>query len=407
MPTLQSMPSTPAVDVQIEKLVYGGEGLARVDGQVILIPFVLPGELVQTHPQQVKTGLLRGTSPTILTPSPERVTPQCEYFGGCGGCQYQHAGYEFQVRQKEEILLETLRRLAGLSFDGQLRSISGEPWGYRNRIQLHFDGRRSGFHRPGSRDLYPIDHCHIAAPPLVEAISRFSRAVHAPQWPKFLRTLELFTNGNELQLTVIDSGQPVAARFFEWCGTLLPNVAPGAIEHQAAGYTFRISRGSFFQVNRFLIDALVEETLADLSGNYAVDLYAGVGLFSLPLAKRFTRVDAIERGGPAYRDLEWNTSQSATNVRSVKGSAEEFLATLEETPAAIIADPPRAGIGKEATEHLLRLRPPRLVVVSCDPATLSRDLKKLLAAYEVSQLTLVDLFPQTYHFEAIMHLNLK
>jgi 23S rRNA (uracil1939-C5)-methyltransferase len=407
MPALPSTSLPATVDVEIEKLVYGGEGLGRVDGQVILIPFVLPDELVQTQAQRVKTGLLRGAAPTILKPAPERVPPPCQYFGGCGGCQYQHAGYNFQLRQKRAILLETLERLAGLSFTGDIHSISAEPWGYRNRIQLHFDGRRSGFHRLGSHDLFPIDHCHITAPRLVEAIRVFAEAVRAPQWPRFLHTLELFTNGRELQLTVTDSGQPVAARFFEWCGTLLPDIAPAALEYSAAGFNFRISRGSFFQVNRFLINKLVEEALLDLNGHYALDLYAGVGLFSLPLARHFTRVDAIERGGPAYRDLNWNSAQFAANVRSIKGSAEEFLRDLEETPALVIADPPRAGIGKEATEHLLRLRPPHLVIVSCDPTTLSRDLKKLLAAYDITRLTLVDLFPQTYHFETVAHLQLK
>lgn len=399
--------AAPPIDVQVEKLVYGGEGLARLDGQVVLMPFVLPGEVVQTRTQRVKTGLLRGGAPTVLTPSPERVVPVCEYFGGCGGCQYQHAAYEFQLVQKQAILRETLQRLAGISFENPVNVISGEPWAYRNRIQLHFDGRSAGFHRSGSHELFPIDHCHISAPALVSAIAKFARAVHAPQWPKFLRALEIFTNGNELQLTVIDSGQPVAARFFEWCRTLLPDVVPGEIQYDAAGFNFRISRGSFFQVNRFLIENLVDEALLESQGEYAADLYAGVGLFSLPLADRFKRVDAIERGGPAYRDLEWNAAQAAKNVRPVKGSAEEFLADLQTAPEFVLADPPRAGLGKEATESILRLRPGRLVLVSCDPATLSRDLKKLLTAYDISRLTLVDLFPQTYHFETVVHLNLK
>jgi 23S rRNA (uracil1939-C5)-methyltransferase len=231
-----------------------------------------------------------------------------------------------------------------------------------------------------------------------------SSAVKAPQWPRFLRSLELFSNERDLQITVGDATRPVAARFFEWCASFLPSLAPGAIDYEAAGFIFRISRGAFFQVNRFLVDALVEETLLDRSGSSAVDLYAGVGLFSLPLSRRFSEVRAVERGGAAFRDLEWN-SRSTPNLQAYKGSAEEFLRGLEQPPDLIVADPPRAGLGPEAVAELLRLKPPQLTIVSCDPATLSRDLKALLPTFEIERVTLIDLFPQTFHFETIVHLR--
>lgn len=393
------------IDVQIEKLVYGGEGLGRVDGQVLLAPFVLPGETARVTPTRVKAGLLRGVNPQIVSSVAERVTPVCEYFGICGGCQYQHASYEFQLQQKEAILRETLQRFAGFNFDRKITTIAAEPWNYRNRVQLHFKDGASGFHKPGSHDLCSIDRCYISAPVLVDAIRRISQAVREPQWPKFLRSIELFTNGQELQLTVTDSSRPVAARFFEWCSTFLPDTAPGSIDYEADGRRFRISRGSFFQVNRFLIDALAQEALGDAQGTYAVDLYAGVGLFSVPLSERFQRVEAVERGGPAHRDLEWNAR--GCSIRTVKGAAEDFLRNLSESPDFILADPPRAGLTDATTAELLRILPPQLTVVSCDPATFSRDLKKLLSAYEVRKIALVDLFPQTYHFETVVHLTRK
>jgi 23S rRNA (uracil1939-C5)-methyltransferase len=393
-------------EVSIEKWVYGGDGLARVDGQVILVPFVLPGEKVNVSIRRIKNGLLRGADLEVLEPAPSRVIPPCQYFARCGGCHYQHAPYETQLAGKVAILKETLRRLGGIEFGNDVPVISGDPWSYRNRVQLHFENGQSGFHRAGSHQICPIDHCPISSPLLSEAIGKLSTAVKAPQWPRFLRSLELFSNDRELQITVGDTTRPVAARFFEWCATFLPSLAPGAIDYEASGFTFRISRGSFFQVNRFLVDALVEEALLNASGKSAVDLYAGVGLFSLPLALRFERVHAVERGGPAFRDLEWN-AQRTPNLAFHKGSAEEFLRTMQETPELIVADPPRTGLGSEVSAELLRLRPPQLTIVSCDPATLSRDLKTLLQAFEIQRIALIDLFPQTFHFETIVHLRRK
>jgi len=398
------MPST----VTIEKLVYGGEGLTHIDGQVLLAPFVLPGERVAVEVVKAKKGILRGSSPEVLESSQNRVVPRCEYFGTCGGCQYQHADYSYQLAQKTEILRETLRRLGGIAYEEEIPTVSADPWFYRNRIQLHFKDRESGFHRQGSHDLCAIQRCYISAPILVEAIGRIQGAVKRPEWPNFLQSLELFTNGDELQLNVLESARPVAARFFEWCRTFLPALAPGAIDYEAAGSRFRISGGSFFQVNRFLIDALVEEVVSDSGGAYAVDLYAGVGLFSMALARKFNRVDAVERGLSAFRDLEFNVKQSEGEIRANRVSAEEYIGRqTDAVPDLLVVDPPRTGLGTETTDSILQARPARLTVVSCDPATLARDSRRLLSDYRIRRLALVDLFPQTYHFETIMHLERK
>lgn len=393
------------IRVRIEKLVYGGEGLARLNGQVILVPYALPGEEVAVQTRRVKSGLLRGTKVNVVEPSPGRVQPVCEYFGNCGGCHYQHSSYNLQLEAKAGILRETLRRIGSVHFEDEIRTVAAEPWGYRNRIQLHFSGDIVGFHRAGSHEVYGIEHCYIASPLLNEAITKISAAVRQSQWPRFLRSVDIFTNEKDLQLTIVDTTRPIASRFFDWCATFLPNFAPGAIDYTAAGHTFRISRGAFFQVNRFLIDRLVEETLGKLSGVSATDLYAGAGLFTLPLRSRFETVSAIERGGPAYRDLEWNTRNQG-RIDVAKSTAENYLELLQQAPELIVADPPRAGLGTKVTAELLRLKPARLVLVSCDPATLARDLKALLAGYRLDSLTLLDLFPQTYHFETVAHLSI-
>ena len=393
--------------VQVEKLVYGGDALARLNGQVVLMPFVLPGEQVRIEPRRAKGDLLRAGNIEVLQASSHRVKPGCEYFGSCGGCQYQHAGYDYQLEQKRAILRETLRRIGGVTFEGEIQAISADPWQYRNRIQLHFDGDAVGFRFADSHTVCSITHCPISSPKINQIIDSLVAAVKKPEWPSFLRSLEVFTDETAVQLYVVESNRPVAVRFFQWMTDIIPGCVTGALNYEAAGHPYRISRGSFFQVNRFLIDALVNETLRDFHGNSAVDLYAGVGLFTRPLADRFQHVEAVERGSPAYRDLEWNTADRQERVSAVKADAEAYLRQCQTKPDLIIADPPRAGLGRDAVQQLVRIAAPRITVVSCDPATLARDLKALLEAYVVDRLTLIDLFPQTFHFETVVHLSAK
>lgn len=391
--------------IEIEKLVYGGDGLSRVDGQVVLTPFVLPQEKVTVETSRIKNGLLRGTATRIENPSPHRITPRCPYFGACGGCQYQHSDYEYQLEQKRLILLENLQRLGGFTFEGEVNVLKADPWFYRNRIQLHFKDGKSGYNRQGSNQVVPVSDCFIASPLLVEAIKKISVLAQKSQWPSFVKSLELFSNETELQINVLDTTRPVASRFFEWLKGELP-IVPSSIAYKAAGYDFRISHGAFFQVNRFLIEQLVEEVIGTASGESAIDLYAGVGLFTLPLARKFARVYSVERSGPAIRDLEFNARQAGVeNIDSEHAASEEFLRKINSTPSFIVADPPRSGLGKEATAELIRIKPKNLTIVSCDPATLARDLKQLRTAFQIKRLTLVDLFPQTYHLETVVHLE--
>ncbi len=406
MPSKGSVPFP--ITVAVEKLVYGGDGLARVDGQVALVPFVIPGERVSTQARADKGRILRGALPTILQAAESRVVPRCEYFTSCGGCHYQHIEYTAELDQKRLILLETLRRLGNVDYTGEIKVIHGDPWQYRNRIQLHFESGQVGFWRMQSHAIRPITHCEISSPRLNEVIRLVDTMMTRPEWPRFLTSLEVFTNEDQVQLHVVESSRPVAARFFEWCRTIIPTLVPDAILYKAGGYEFQISRGTFFQVNRFLVDALMSEVVAeDVSGNHAVDLYAGAGLFSLPLANRFKAVDAIERGTFAYRDLEANASSLSGLVRTHRQSSEEFLRTLRTAPDLVVADPPRAGLGTDLAAELMRLQPERLTIVSCDPATLARDLRIFESLYRIKRISLIDLFPQTFHFETVAHLGRK
>lgn len=380
----------------IEKLVYGGEGLARLDGRVVFTPYVLPGETVLAEVARAKNDLLRGRLLEIVEPAPSRVTAACPYFYRCGGCNYQHAAYAFQLEQKRAILREVLSRIGKIEFEEEIEIVSADPWHYRNRVQLHIHGGHAGYFEAGSHRLCAIDQCPIASPKLNDAIvllqSELARA------PAFTANIELFSNDSSIQLTLQDRVPGSVRAALQQIG------APDPVEY--AG--FRVSRNSFFQVNRFLIDQLVDVVAGDLAGDSAIDLYAGVGLFSLRLAKKFQLVTAVESGWSAFRDLEFNVERAGAAVTPQHKTTEEFLASLEGPPAAIVADPPRTGLGKLVVSELARLRPARLVVVSCDPATLARDLHALLAAgYRMEHITLVDLFPQTYHIETVAKLKLK
>jgi 23S rRNA (uracil1939-C5)-methyltransferase len=391
-------------ELTVEKLVYGGDGLGRLDGRVVFAPFVLPGERIRAKAEQEKPGLVRARMLEVLDAAPDRVTPPCPVFGICGGCHYQHAPYEFQLEAKRRILREELRRLGKIEAPEEIATVAGEAFRYRNRVQLHVEQTRLGYREARSHKLVPVSGCPVASPKIEEAIGALHRMARDSRWPRFIRALEIFTDERHVQINVLETERPVARRFFEWCAAEIEGVVEGALDYRGE---FRVSSNSFFQVNRFLIDRLVEMAIGNAAGDTAVDLYAGVGLMSLPLARRFREVTAIESGAGAVRDLWFNAERAGLrNITGLQQTAEEHLARIERTPDFVVADPPRAGLGKSVVKRLSELKPPHLIVVACDPATLARDLAGLMAAgYRVERMTLVDLFPQTYHLETVVELR--
>lgn len=376
----------------IEKLVYGGEGLARLDGKVVFVPFVLPGEVLRAEIDRAKKDLWRGHVIEVLEPSPARISPVCPYFGRCGGCHYQHMDYGVQLEQKREILREVLQRVGKIEFAGEIEVISAEPWQYRNRVQLHIQSGEVGYFSQGSRELCAIDHCPIASPKLNETIAKIDAGIS--DTGRADTALELFTNETEVQVNVVARVPRAALTTLASLGVTTPIQYSG----------FQVSRNSFFQVNRFLLDRLVACAIGDAKGGWALDLYAGVGLFSAKLAERFGKVTAVESGGSSFRDLEHNFAHRFEQG-AVKADVEDYLVALEETPDFILADPPRGGLGKKVVRELARIRAPRLTIVSCDPATLARDLAGLIAErYQIEKITLVDLFAQTFHLETVVEL---
>ncbi|MEO8049818.1 MAG: class I SAM-dependent RNA methyltransferase [Acidobacteriota bacterium] len=394
------MANSAANSVVIEKWVYGGEALARLsgasesDGRVVLVPFVLPGEAVRL---EVDEGI-HASLAEVLTPSAERVAPPCLLFTSCGGCHYQHAPYAFQLARKVEILREQLRRVGKIEYTADIDTISGPPLGYRNRGQFHIANGAIGYLAARSHTLVPITaECPISSPRLNQALAEMRDRLGDPRFPRFVQALEIFTNETEIQVNALETDRPVARSFYDWCGSTV------AVDYATSFGAFRVSPRSFFQVNRFLIEPLVDAALHGAEGTTALDLYSGVGLFALPLARRFKHVIAVESGVTAARDLEVNAARGEVRLQVERARVEDFLRTFADTPDFVLADPPRAGLGKPVVKELERLAPPRITIVSCDPATLARDLA-LLSSYRIERLTLIDLFPQTYHLETIAQL---
>lgn len=399
------------IDIEIEKLVYGGEGLARADGRTVLVPFTLPGEKLTADIVREKGRLVRARPSAFSEQSPERVEPKCAVFGTCGGCNYQHIPYERQLDYKEAILRETLARIGKIEWSGTIDRIASEPWGYRNRTQLRVarNGPRVevGFLEAGSHTLVPTDACPINSPKLNQAQAALQLMAGERRFPNFLREIEFFTNESEVQLNVVSSERPLAKDFFEWAAEHIEGLLPGAhIDYPCKDDVFRVGSRSFFQVNRFLTDSLAASALEGATGESALDLYCGVGLVTLPLARKFGNVAGVDSSAAAMRSLQFNAERANLNVKSVHLNVDQFLAGFNEKVDLIVADPPRAGLGEDVVRELLRIAAPQLHIVSCDPSTLARDLKTLLeGGYEIDSMTLIDLFPQTYHLETVVRLK--
>jgi len=406
-PSAEALAEAPAElgpELVIEKWVYGGDGLARADGKVLMIPYVLPGERVRVRISADHGGFAQARVTEMLERSAQRVEPQCPVFGLCGGCAYQQAGPEFQAAQKAEIVREVFQRVGKIKAPDEIKILAGEPWGYRNRTQFHSDGREIGFLEAGSHNLVPVDNCPISAPKINESLLALRYMICDRGWPRFVRTLELFTNGEQTMVNVLETedSRGVAKGFFEWLGKQIPGAELGGLEYECSGAKFRVSHGAFFQVNRFLVDPLADAAVEGAEGDIALDLYSGVGLFTLRLARQFTKVAGVESNHQAARDLTFNAERAGLTIPVHPMQAEQYLENRKSTPDFVLADPPRSGLGKRVVQHLVHLKPKEIRVVSCDPATLARDAAGLIAGgYRFERLTVADLFPQTYHVESI------
>ena len=437
--------------LNIEKLIYGGDGLARLPadergrGKAVFVPLVLAGEKIEAVLTEEKPGFARAQATAIVESSLHRVEAPCPHFGRCGGCHYQHASYDHQLEIKKEILRENLRRIAKLDLQRDIQVHPSPPWNYRNRSRLQVHTRpefAAGYFKLSSHELLPVEECPISSPMVNRGIAALWEAGRAGKAVEGVREVEFFANDDDSRLLVEFLCAPEARRAAvrawaeELCaampeiagvvafrepqkGAREPLVTVGASEltYRTSTGAYRVSAGAFFQTNRFLIDELVEIVTAGRSGELALDLYAGVGLFSTALACNHRHIVSVESSQTAASDLQYNLPGSGKAVHSAteqylaelgdKGRVgqDEVLPLLRHQPDMVVVDPPRSGLGDRVARLLASAGAPRVTYVSCDPATLARDLVPLQAAgYRVEQVHLIDLFPQTYHLESVVQL---
>jgi 23S rRNA (uracil1939-C5)-methyltransferase len=406
------------------------------------VPFTLPGEKVEAQVTDEKPGFVRASTTRLVEASPLRIDAACPYFQRCGGCHYQHTAYEEQLKIKEDILKENLRRLAKMESAPEIKVRASPPWNYRNRTRLQVrvdSGFALGYFKASSHELLPVEQCPISSPLLNRAIEALWKLGHGRQLPQSVREVELFANADDSQLQVelyVNSGQEAGKvepqAFTELLRGSMPEVStiytfaqtvaqargaqgynteeplwtdgPGEFRYRTKAGALRVTGGSFFQVNRFLVEELAGIVTGGRSGEIALDLYAGVGLFSVALASSFRHIVAVESSQGSAADLKYN---SPRNVKAVRSTVDAYLEGqgAKVRPDYVVVDPPRAGLGERVARALAKLGAARLTYVSCDPATLARDLITLTGGgYRVDSLHLVDLFPQTYHIESVVEL---
>jgi 23S rRNA (uracil1939-C5)-methyltransferase len=429
----------PTIKLVLEKPVYGGDCLAHAEsthgkpGKAIFVPLTLPGEIVTAHTTEDKRSFAKAELDQILNASPNRITPPCPHFGGCGGCHYQHADYPEQLALKQQILRETLTR-ASVAIPAGINVLAKDPWTYRNRIRLAFNrAGEYGYRSRRSHTIVPVQECPIAAPWLLMAARQVAVYLAENPGPAPISEMELFTDAGETQLLItlfceytvatdtqpwLDalfsalSPQPTGIRFQVADGSLNPPILAASgepsIHYTAAGFDYRVDHGAFFQVNRWLVDDFVSLATSSHSGDLAWDMYAGVGLFARQLTRAFAQLVAVESAPASGNALQQNLT--GTSAQAVSSSTLDYLRRnrqeREPRPDLIILDPPRAGLGDETTSLLNAIGAPAIVYVSCDPTTLARDLRALtLERYRVDNITMVDMFPQTFHIETVVSLS--
>jgi 23S rRNA (uracil1939-C5)-methyltransferase len=422
--------------VQIEKPIFGGAFLARVEGKAVFVPLTLPGEQVRVRITQSKRGYDTADPDEIVSASPDRIAPACPHFGPCGGCSYQHTNYQTQLAFKQLVLRETLER-GGVIAPAEINVLSAQPWHYRNRIRLAFDeAGNPGYRGRRSNAVVPISECPIAAPLLVSAANAFARVARSFAPAFRLSELSLFCDAAETSLlaSVFVPGAPNLPlnEFAEAIHERVPALTgveliidgrasqpprtigqwgATSLVYPASGVDYRVDHGAFFQVNRFLIDALVNEVAGNYKGSFAWDLFAGVGLFARRLTRGFDSVVAVESAPSAVQALAANLK--GTTGTSIPSTTLDFLRKNRKPPRSatprpdlVVVDPPRTGLGPELISLFTEVSAPAVVYVSCDPATLARDLNALAASgYAIQSITLADLFPQTFHLETVVHLR--
>lgn len=382
------------LEVTVEKIVPRGLGLAFAEKLTVFVPLSAPGDRLSVRLAQVKGRTAFAEIKEVIEPSASRVEPPCKYFGICGGCDFQQLSYEAQLTAKVDIIKDSLHRIGKIEFDREISIIpSPKPLGYRSRAQWHLDTRskKIGYFKRGAHEVIDVDHCPILDPVLDETLSELRADL---DWGSFWAeeaVVEAAVGSNE-EITLGSNELP----------------DPEPIAFEAVGERYAFDAASFFQGNASLVEKLIETAIGEASGKHALDLYCGVGLFSLPLARRFDGVTGVEGSEHAVSFAQQNAANAGLeNIRFFQDGVGDFLAARDVgTTDFVLLDPPRAGTEKGVIEKIIKLGPARISYVSCDPAILARDLRILIdGGYSIESITALDLFPQTHHVETVVRLG--
>jgi len=401
------------VRVECERLVHRGLGLGHFQGQVVFLFGALPGEEVTARVTETHRRHLFATVTEVVRASPDRVTPRCPYFGECGGCQLQHASYPLQLRSKWEILIDALAR-RGISWSGPPDVVeSREQWHYRWRGEFHICREEPGlgFTRRGSYSVVGVMNCPIHHPAINSVLGPLGAA--AATGAEGAKTLHLTVGqaGSEVLLQSRPD-QALGRRLVAEVGKQAPaRLTDEATELEYRGRGFRVFADSFIQVNQGSVDRLYETVVEwlqeHLPGARLVDAYGGSGWLSLRLAEEGAQVTVIEQSPVSARLSQLHSQMHRPGALDVLcGEVEEILPTLG-TPEIVVVDPPRSGLAPAVTGWLAMAGPKRLVYLSCEVSALGRDLEALcrIGPYHLERLRVVDMFPQTYHFETVVLLS--
>jgi 23S rRNA (uracil1939-C5)-methyltransferase len=456
-----------ALELTVENMAFGGQGVARSDGLVVFVQGGLPGDRVRAGILKKKKGYAEARIQEILSPSPHRIAPPCPYFPHCGGCKWQHALYTRQLEYKRDHVADALSRIGSLPGTPVRETIPSEKvFGYRNKMEFSFSTRRwllpgefesgvdgeglaLGLHVPGTfNKVIEIDACLLQSEegnPILLEVKRFARESGLPAYGlkthegfwRFL-TLRHSQHLDEWMVNVITGGEnrPVMDSLskilkarFDRIRTVVNSISTrkaaiavgereaalcgdGIIEDRLGPFDFRISANSFFQTNSLTAEKLYKKVIeyAEWKGSETVlDLYSGTGTIPIFISGHTSgEITGMEISAVAVQDAEMNCrANRVSNCRFIVGDIKDTLPALQSKPDVVIIDPPRAGMHKDALSRVLGLGADRVVYVSCNPPTLARDLAVLAQGYEVVEVQPVDMFPHTYHIEAVAKLARK
>jgi len=381
------------LDVTIERILPGGVGLAHADGKTVFVSLAAKSDRVRVKIDREQGNLLFASITEILEPSPDRIEPPCPYFGRCGGCDFQQLTYEAQLAAKSEIIRDCLHRIAQVDLPEVKVVPSPNSWQYRARAtwQLDQEQRTIGYYERGSRRVCDVVDCAVLVPALQTTLEQL-RNTPISAIPGDLKHLDVVLG---------ETGVSLAPAF--------ANFHTNELSVKVGDETYSYNAEAFFQVNQGVLIELLQFALDDLSGEVALDLYCGVGLFTVPLARRFKKVTGIESNSVATRFARRNLQQAnLPNGNIVTSTLTEWIrsgSNKRDIVDFVLLDPPRAGAESAVIQGILQLKPKRLCYVSCDPATLARDIKKLIAGgFVVRSISGFDMFPQTHHVETVVHL---